>query len=928
MPRAVLLCSTIVAAFQLQTAAIAATTEHVPLTPAVAALAGRVGLDVKRDRSRLVPELIRILYASPNSKPPSIAQPTPGGGTAVDGMSVDVPLTHELWAEAVFHRSVSPDHLLAAILADKRASLLCRGLAGADDETLEYYAAHPLLLSYFYERAVPVFAAFGPSVAVHDGRVAIPGGTAAQALWEAVLHAGADSPEAFIRALLQEQEPHSAYLYDVLATAAPDARAFALGLWIRDPALRLQRFQALVLSVRTAFREWHIDELPLARPLNDLAVVLLRLRVGADGEPQPPAERQFWSLALGVSPNELPGAAAANGHTRIDAGWLIQAIAGDMYVRGDRLDQLAFGQRVFGRRPDGAGDAAAQVVHELPSRRMLLLGLERLGISAPDVYVAALRVAREAQDGGGERFWTETQLQGSLALLLRMHDSGSIDDAQAESLVRSLVAVPLTGGEYRGQLAAWIDATLSQRLPPGETVEARVIAAVAGGRTPGDPHIEWEGQEYRLDLGRAERLRIQEIRRRQGGPDVDLALRLATLGRRALRADSGDAAAGIAESVRRLVSDSGVRLVRSPSTLFAPGVPAPRDGHDWLLRIADGLERSARGGEPRRAVRDAESLLNVADVTLGEALVTLVYAVHLGDPDGPALLGANVALRHDFGFARRDSDFRIRQPWAIPRQDFQPGVPWHVVGSLVGLDIALAPLNLRRLSMDGLDTPPRLPSIERDGFAVNVALLNARRLTDADRDRLVDALRRGENRLQQLRADPGSLDRLADEISLDGWRRRSLRWVLQNEPDSIENQLSLAELVALGGDQLALDGWGANALLSFGCACTHFPEPRLWRVLAGRVQAAMMAAASVEMNLELARRLSVMRLPASLLPSILQTAMQSFVDTVAPTDPNDMWSLVRYARGLQPTSVADYIAAAATLDGPLVSIDEADAGDP
>ena len=125
-----------------------------------------------------------------------------------------------------------------------------------------------------------------------------------------------------------------------------------------------------------------------------------------------------------------------------------------------------------------------------------------------------------------------------------------------------------------------------------------------------------------------------------------------------------------------------------------------------------------------------------------------------------------------------------------------------------------------------------------------------------------------------------------------------------------------------------MDGWGANALLSFGCACTHFPEPRLWRVLAGRVQAAMMAAASVEMNLELARRLSVMRLPASLLPSILQTAMQSFVDTVAPTDPNDMWSLVRYARGLQPTSVADYIAAAATLDGPLVSIDQADAGNP
>src|SRR5215472_3702601 len=119
MPRAVLLCSTIVAAFQLQTVAIAATTEHVPLTPAVAALAERVGLDVKRDRPRFVPELIRVLYAPPNSRPPSISQPTAGSGPAVDGMTVDVPLSRDLWAETVFHRPLSADQLLPAILADK-----------------------------------------------------------------------------------------------------------------------------------------------------------------------------------------------------------------------------------------------------------------------------------------------------------------------------------------------------------------------------------------------------------------------------------------------------------------------------------------------------------------------------------------------------------------------------------------------------------------------------------------------------------------------------------------------------------------------------------------------------------------------------------------------------------------------------------------
>jgi hypothetical protein len=923
MPRAVLLCSTIVAAFQLQTAAFAATTERVPVTPAVVALAERAGLDVGRDRARLVPELIRILYAPPNSKVPSLPQTT--AAALGEAITVDVPLTGSLWGETIFHRALTPEQLLPAILADKRAALLCRGLAGLDDETLEYYAGHPALLALLYERSAPAFAAFAQSFVIHKGRLVVPGGEAARTLWESVVHLRADAPDAFVRTLLTEPEARTAYLYDVLATAAPETRAFALGLWIADPSIRQQRLQALALNVHTVFHEWHVEELPFARPLNDLAVLLLRARVEPNGEPQAPAERQFWAVALGTSANEPTSGSPVTGHTKIDAAWLLHATSGDMYLRGDRLDQLAFGQRVFGRRTDGATESAAQIVHELPAKRMLFLGLERLGVTAPDVYAAALQAARNAQDGGGERFWTEAQLQGIFALLLRMHDNRSIDDAQAEALVRSLVALPMPGGEYRGELAAWMDGTLAQRLPAGETMEDRLIAALAGGRTPGDPQIDWEGQRYRLDLARADRLRIQEIRRRQGGPDLDLAVRIASLGRRAARMESNDATTALVASIRSLVTESGVRLVRSPSTLFAPAVPVPREGREWLARTADDLERAARSGDTRRAVRDSESLLSLADITLGESLVTIVYAAHLGDPDGPALLGANVALRHDFGFARRDGELRTKLPWAIPRQDFQPGVPWHIVGSLVGLDIALAPLNLKRLSLDSLERPPRLPSIERDGFAVNVALLNPRNLRDADRDRIVDALARGRSRVREMAQNPSVMDQMADEISLDGWRRRALRWVLQNDLDSVENQFSLAELLALGGREAATDSWGANAILSFGCACTRFPDPRLWRVLAGRTQLAMMSATNVEMSLELTERLAALRLPAALLPAVLQTAMQEFVDSVGPTDSNDIWSLVRYVRGLRDTSVADYVAATATLDGPLVSLEDADA---
>ena len=104
---------------------------------------------------------------------------------------------------------------------------------------------------------------------------------------------------------------------------------------------------------------------------------------------------------------------------------------------------------------------------------------------------------------------------------------------------------------------------------------------------------------------------------------------------------------------------------------------------------------------------------------LAASLLSLAYALDLGDPDGTALLAEDVSRRHDFGLGIRDGDVRQRAAWALPRQEVIPGVPWHVTGSLVGLDIALAPLALRRVSAEGVLEAPRLTSTERDAFAVS-----------------------------------------------------------------------------------------------------------------------------------------------------------------------------------------------------------------
>lgn len=918
MRRVLWWCSTIVAAFQLQLSAAEPATTRVPVSPSVSALAARVELDVRRERGRFAAEIIRRVYSPPSSRqvPLDLAITEP---PAASPLLVDLPLTPDVWSRAIFSRPVTADQLLASILSDRRAALLCRGLLGADDDTVAFYASHPALLTFLYQRAPGAFAAFGGSLRVRDGRLVVPGGDAARTLWESAVPARTSDPEAFIRALFIEPEARPAYVYDVLASASAQSRAFALGLWLDDAALRTRRFQALLVEARTSFREWHVEELPFGRPLNDLALLLLRIGTARDGAPALPAERRFWATVFEAEPSlAAPYDSGAATHTRIDAAWLVHATTGDMYARGDRLDQLAFGQRVFGARAEATPEPSASVLREMTTRRMLLLGLERMGISTPDVYAAGLSQARQAGAGGADRFWTQAQLQGAFALVARMTRTGVIDARAADTLMRSLFALPLQEGDLRGALADWFQATLAPHLPAGESWQVRTVAAAAGGATPGEPVVEWEGERYTLDLAAAERRRIEDIQSRQGGPDLDTALAVVALARKAMQVTAPAEARSVADEARQLLSTAGAVLARPPVTAMAAGVPLPRDGREWLTKTAEELERAARVNDLRRANRAGDALRPLGDIALGQALLSLVYAVHLGDPDGPALLGANVSLRHDFGFGRRDGENRARGPWALPRQDFQPGVPWHVTGSLVGLDIALGPLALRRLSMDSLAAPPKLQSIEREAFAVNVALLDPRALRDIDRDRIVDALGRGRARVRALAAAPAEFEKLENELELDGWRQRTLRWVLQNERASIENQFSLAELAVLGGlEPAAFDAWGAHSLLSVGCLCTRFPQPRTWRVLAGRTQLAMMAASTVEMNLELAQRFAALHLPAALLPSVLATAMQDFVDTVDTADANDLTALSRRARALSRNAVDDYVAATAA-NGPLM----------
>src|SRR5262249_8030575 len=160
-----------------------------------------------------------------------------------------------------------------------------------------------------------------------------------------------------------------------------------------------------------------------------------------------------------------------------------------------------------------------------------------------------------------------------------------------------------------------------------------------------------------------ERRRLRRIREKQGGSSLDQALDLAgaarLMTRERITGDDVQSAAGVLKAIG---SELPPKSKADPATL-PPGVGAPKNARGTVDRVARELTKAGQTGDVSRRAPIAESLTEVADRVAAEALISLAYAIDIGDPDSAVLLAGNVALRHDFGFALRDGATRARTMW-------------------------------------------------------------------------------------------------------------------------------------------------------------------------------------------------------------------------------------------------------------------------
>jgi hypothetical protein len=440
--------------------------------------------------------------------------------------TVPLPLPPSIWREVIFERDIPDGALIAAILESRETALLYYGLSALDDEALGWLATERSTLKHL--RSYPgAFAAFGRSLRIRDGLVAVPGGGAAAPLWQQVVGVSPSRPAQFIRALFATHAGRLAFLYDTIAHLDSARQRVALG----------PRIDALAGVFRTVAPEWDAEARPFARPQLDPSLLLLGITVDADGRVAGPLSREIWERVFredsGVAlsfKDVAPWRSARDDQQDIDAAWLAERIHEVSYTAGRRrLETFFYAQRVL------AGSAAephvvAGVLRACASMPALMVTLERIGVRDASLLLATARHAGTMNSGSGERGETISAFQSALAFVERGVHTRALSMDNARTLVESLISIQANTRGYASRLAAWIRADLFRAAPPpplesSDPVEDAVLRLIAGAREGRPmPAVEWEGMAYRADPAGAELGRLRRVRQEQGGPTLDEAI--------------------------------------------------------------------------------------------------------------------------------------------------------------------------------------------------------------------------------------------------------------------------------------------------------------------------------------------------------------------------------------------------------------------
>jgi hypothetical protein len=826
----------------------------------------------------------------------------------LSSFAVPLPLLPSVWTRRILRSPVDTEWLFAGILAHRQAALLYHGLLSLDPETLAFFASQPVLVERIASEHAPVFAVYGRSIHVRAGRVVVPGGDVPEVveLWEGATGRKVTDPLRFIDQLLRKGSGRLAYLYDVVEHLDPPHQRFALGTRAGEGRAAFERLAALVQEPDP---ELDVPGRPFRRPPVDLFVVLSSLGVTADGELRPPFDAVMW-------PELLAGGAESRALSAAGVARLV--LFPDPGGRLGRLRLVLFSQRALEPSKPEQTSQVLEAFKHYRSYPLLYAVLERIGVRKASTYAAAALWAARLSAIRDPDIESDSisQFQAGLALVDRCVFTGRLAPAAASRLVERLLELPTdSDGSFADGITQWLAGQLLPALEPtaatdreedGRRKERALLRALAGVRADGRSRpFVWKDAEYSYDVGEAEFARLERVRKKQGGNSLDSVLDLAA---RAgdLRSSARTMASG-RQTITSILNLGAALQEPLVSGRRAPGVKAT------VTLVAARLQTLQQIGDVKRLDEVANTVERLVEFLLATTLRSIVYAVHIADPDGPALIEGDVSLLHDFGGWQPAAEARQAIPW-LPA--IGGGSPWHASNSLLALDVTLWDLSFRAISNE----PPtgRLLMTEEDVryLAQAVPVFNAYEVSDEDTRWIAQAVDRGRLRVEAAMTDGAALRALGVEAGLGEWALETLPWALEFDKEAARSAFTLVQLVRLGSREASAsmkmpegvaDRWGTSAAALTGSLRLREQPDASWDSFSWRSGAGYLSLFAADMPLHVAEWLGRMKLPAALARVILPAAMQDLRDGARLAHWNDWRALARYAVEYQDQRFSDLL---------------------
>jgi len=754
--------------------------------------------------------------------------------------------------------------LFPALIANRPALLVCAATLAADASLRDLLARDRGLLRWLVRTAPGAFTAASRGLRIDNDQVAVPGGAAAVPIWEAVVAEKVTRPAEFIRALVIRDAGRLAWLYGTAANMSADRLAAVMGAGPVEA--QIEQVRAMLEAFRSGDQNWKIEEHPFLRSVADSWMVTTQVDV-ANGQVAGPNWQWLWE-------------------TVFDRGGLSRREA--VAVRREAAAEAA--ER---RRPDSPVTLtwlAAQIASTPPRERRERFESVRF---AQTVFGAA----------------TDTEATDVLIALSNFHRYHAL----LVTLDRLGIRAPRT---YARAIAA------AQRLDARPGRERRVnLVAFQGALAL----IERARVSRAITLADAERLvlSLAEAVDRDAPVTPAVARWLTTT---------------LADALPPLVQPDRWTAKTAYESKFLQAMAGPVASSDLPVIEWEGLKYrlDLAAAEHQRLMEvraqlespglDA-ALESAQPEQIADALMAIVYAAALGDPNGQAMLGADIITRHDFGLTAPAPTRNAAAAWVLPREHVGDGLAWRVQGAMLGLDISLARLALRRLADNEMPVEPTINLNDQLSIARTVFALDAGDLTDAHRDRIVAAIERGRARvaaaagIRQPQKGVASTNQaitallaLAAEAHLSAASRESLPWLANRSPESISALFVLRDLLWLGRPELSqaeLDRWGVYSEGLTGRLVTAMPTAAAWEDFGGRPEGGVMGTQSPDLVLRLILETARLKLPGQLVPSLLTFAAQDYWHDVEARFPDDWPAMARQALALSPSRVEDYVAALA-----------------